>query len=427
MTLTDLLDPLVDASFKGYPHGAPPLRRSQIGAQGWNVLRGDLPLPLALIKADALAHNLGWMQRFASERGLQLAPHGKTSMSPQLFTRQLAAGAWGMTVANVAQLRIAVAAGATRCLIANQVFQAQDLAALQRLQLQQPGLRVVFLLDSLAQLALIDAWWREQAGQAPFDVLLEVGVAGGRTGCRSLESALVLAAAAHASLALRLVGIECYEGLGVTGEQPADRRYADALMAQVCALAQACDAQGYFQTDEVLISAGGSAIFDLVASHMQPQLKRPVQGILRSGCYVTHDHGQYRRMLSAVGLRLGCSTTLHAALEVWTAVQSLPEPGLAILTAGKRDISYDMHLPVPMAVCRAGSSAIEPLPEGYRVSGLNDQHAYLRWDSDTAVPLAVGDKVALGVSHPCTTFDKWRWMPVVDASYSVVDAITTCF
>ena len=78
--MTDVLDPLLDATFKGYPHGAAPLRRSQVGAQGWNVLAGDLPLPLAVIRRDALAHNVGWMQRYADDAGVRFAPHGKTTM-----------------------------------------------------------------------------------------------------------------------------------------------------------------------------------------------------------------------------------------------------------------------------------------------------------------------------------------------------------
>jgi D-serine dehydratase len=39
----------------------------------------------------------------------------------------------------------------------------------------------------------------------------------------------------------------------------------------------------------------------------------------------------------------------------------------------------------------------------------------------------VGDRVCLGLSHPCTTFDKWRWMPIVDEELNVVDAIVTWF
>ena len=124
MTLQDLLDPLLDASQKGFPHHSGPLRRSAVGSQGWNVLNGDLPLPLAVIRRDALDGNLKWMQGFADGQGVGLAPHGKTTMSPQLFRRQLEAGAWGLTFATVGQLRAGVAAGATRCIIANQVFRA---------------------------------------------------------------------------------------------------------------------------------------------------------------------------------------------------------------------------------------------------------------------------------------------------------------
>ena len=72
MNLQDLLDPILDPLQKGIPHHAPPLRRSEIGSQGWNVLRGDLPLPLAVIRRDALAGNLRWMQDFAAGQGVGL-------------------------------------------------------------------------------------------------------------------------------------------------------------------------------------------------------------------------------------------------------------------------------------------------------------------------------------------------------------------
>lgn len=426
MIAPGLLDPVIDASFKGFPHDAAPVRRSEIARRGWNVLRGDLPLPVALIKLDALQHNLQWMQRFVRERGLQLAPHGKTSMSPQLFSRQIAAGAWGMTVANVAQARTAIGAGAGRCLIANQVFQAVDLLALSVISRDRPALRLVFLLDSAAQLGLIEDWWRAH-GERPFEVLIEVGVPAGRAGCRSAQAALALAALAHASSAVRLVGVECYEGLGATGSSDADTLYAKSLMRQVIDLAHACDERDYFDGQEVLISAGGSAVFDLVAGDLRPALKRRVTGILRPGCYLTHDQGHYRRMVSVVAQRLGCGATLYAAMEVWTAVQSLPEPDLAILTAGKRDISYDMDLPIALARCARGTRTVVPAPADWKVTALNDQHAYLRWANAAQPPLEVGDLIGLGLSHPCTTFDKWRWMPLVDDAYNVVDAIVTCF
>jgi D-serine dehydratase len=422
--MTDLLDPLLDATFKGFPHGAAPLPRSQVGAQGWNVLAGDLPLPLAVIRREALAHNVDWMQRFANAAGVRLAPHGKTTMSPQLFQRQLDAGAWGLTFATVTQMQAGLAAGARNILIANQVLDAADLGAIAALHDTHPDVRVVFLLDSEAQLALIEA----VSADLPFEVLLEVGVAGGRTGVRAHDAALALARRAHASGAVTLVGIECYEGLGNTGRSEDDRPAVDDLLDRVERLARDCDGERLFGGDEVMVSAGGSAVFDLVVPRLRMSLSRPVAGLLRSGCYVTHDQGHYQRLVHAVNRRLGCSDAqgLRAALEVWARVQSMPEPGLAILAVGKRDISHDLGPPIPLATCARASRERVPAPEGWAVEKLNDQHAYLHLTPDTH-GLQVGDLVCLGLSHPCTTFDKWRWMAVVDEDYTVVDAIVTCF
>ena len=428
-TLQDLLDPQLDRSYKGFPHTSGPLRRSEIGAQQWNVLKGDLPLPLAVVKQASMKHNLGWMQKFAQSQGVDMAPHGKTSMSPQLLKRQLDQGAWGLTFATVAQMRAGITAGAKRLMIANQVITAIDLAGIQDMLREYPGLRIVFLVDSLAQLALIAAWVAEHGGSTvvPFEVLLEIGVMGARTGCRNQADALALAKAIHASPACRLVGIETYEGGGATGNSEADKAYADTLMQRVCDIALACDQQGFFDNEEVLMTAGGSAIFDLVSGWLKPRLSRPVRGLLRSGCYITHDHGNYKRLVGAVNARLHDSDGLRPALEVWAAVQSCPEPGLAILAVGRRDLSYDLEMPVPIFSLSAAATAPLAAPEDWKITSLNDQHAYLHGSGPEHAALQVGDLVALGISHPCTTFDKWRWMPVVDDHYTVCDALLTCF
>jgi D-serine dehydratase len=197
-------------------------------------------------------------------------------------------------------------------------------------------------------------------------------------------------------------------------------------MARLHALASACDGQNLFEADEVLITAGGSAIFDLVARHLKPALARPVRGILRSGCYLTHDHVHYRQMLRCVGERLQLRETLKPALELLSMVQSCPEPGLALLSMGKRDVSFDLDLPVPLWRCDLGAAAPTPAPDDWRITALNDQHAYLRWDDPARAP-RVGQIVGSGISHPCTTFDKWRWMPVVDEGYRVIDAVSLHF
>jgi len=421
------MTPALGPWLKGFPPDAAPVAPSEIAARGWNLLAGDLPLPLAALDREALAHNIRWMQAYAREQGVDLAPHGKTTMSPELFARQLGAGAWGITFANIFQLRVGVAAGVRRALIANQLVQEVELTALQSLRVQHGDLRVAFLVDSPAQLQRIGAWVAAHPGTAAFEVLLEVGVPGGRTGVRDHDDALTLARALRASAAVRLVGIECYEGLGASGDDARDREYADALMQRLAAVAQACEREALFECDEVIVSAGGSGIFDLVAARLRLDLRHPVRGLLRSGCYVTHDHGHYRRLVQRVDARCGCSDGLRPALQLWTCVQSLPEPGLAILTAGRRDVGFDMGLPQPIGVAARGASRVEPIDPGWQISALNDQHAYLNLGTNGSRSLAVGDRVVLGISHPCTTFDKWHWMPIVDAQHNVVDAVTIHF
>ncbi|MBQ1763837.1 MAG: amino acid deaminase [Aquincola sp.] len=427
---SSLLDPLLDQRLKGWPSAAAPRRASEVAQTGWNVLAGDLPLPLALVKREALDHNVAWMQRQVRAWGIDLAPHGKTTMSPQLFQRQLQAGAWGISFATVHQLATGVAAGVQRAIIANQVFGDDDLAALQAMLQADAALRVAFLVDSAAQLGLIEQWFAAHAGSRPFEVLVEIGVPGGRTGCRTHDEAVALCTRLHASPAVRLVGIECYEGLGAQGRTEADLPYAQALMDRVQAIARQADEAGWFEGDEVLLTAGGSAIFDLVAPALRMALRKPVRGLLRSGCYITHDHGFYKRMVGVVNQRCGCSDAegLRPAMEVWAAVQSRPEPGLAILAVGKRDISFDLDLPVPFARAARGQLQPQAVPASWQVTGLNDQHAYLRWQpEDEATAPAVGERIGLGISHPCTTFDKWHWMPVVDHDYRVSGAISMHF
>ncbi|MGI4778420.1 MAG: alanine racemase [Janthinobacterium lividum] len=426
----DIADPLFDSRFKGFPRTAEPVRRSAIAQRGWNLLAGDLPLPVALLKREALEHNLDWMQKRVRDWGIDLAPHGKTTMSPQLFRRQLDGGAWGITFATVTQLAVGVAAGARRTLIANQVVGEQDLAGIQLLLRTHPGLRIVFLVDSEAQLDLIESWSREHTESVPFEVMIEIGVEGARTGCRTHAQAIALAARLRASDAAELVGIECYEGQGASGESGPDTAYADALMDRVEAVARHCEAHDLFECDEVLLSAGGSALYDLVALRMKPALGLPVRGLLRSGCYVTHDHGTYQRLQVSIDARMHCAAgeSLRPAMEIWALVQSRPEPRLAIIAMGKRDISFDLSMPTPIARAARGALRTAGVPASWEITALNDQHGYLRWsEADDALAPVIGERIGFGISHPCTTFDKWHWMPVVEDDYHVTDAVSMHF
>jgi D-serine deaminase-like pyridoxal phosphate-dependent protein len=405
------LDEALDQRDRWLPPGAGEVPLHRVAARGWHALT-DLLFPVLVLKERALAHNLDLMARFCRASGVSLAPHGKTTMSPQLIARQLDAGAWGVTAASPAQARLFRGFGVERIVLANQVVDPVGLEWLAG----ESG-RVYCLVDSLRAVELMDAGL---AGRGPVAVLVEMGLAGGRTGCRTLEDGRRVAEAVGRSRSLRLAGVESFEGVV---PEPGER--VDGVLRDVRALAESLGRNGAFDgLDEVLVTAGGSSFFDRVVHHLGGRwdLGRPVRVVLRSGCYLTHDHGPYER-LSPFGGRLPGWEPLKQAMEVWGLVHSRPEPDLAIVGFGKRDVSYDMGLPRPLTV-RSRDGSARPA-SGMEVFRLNDQHAYLRLPA--ADGLAVGDAVGCGLAHPCTVFDRWRSIPVVDEDYRVLGAVRTYF
>jgi D-serine deaminase-like pyridoxal phosphate-dependent protein len=178
-------------------------------------------------------------------------------------------------------------------------------------------------------------------------------------------------------------------------------------------------AAGLVDPTSLVLSAGGSAYFDRVAERLVRSIAgRTATVVLRSGCYVTHDHGAYSAMAPIV------DRPLLPALELIATVLSTPEPGTAIVNFGRRDAPFDAGLPIPLWVRSA--RRVTNAADSMWVDRLNDQHAWMRMP-DGAAPVAVGDTVGFGISHPCTAFDKWRRVPLVDDEYAIIDVLTTRF
>lgn len=425
--MTDLGATLLDQCTKGMPGGIAPFRLDAIGARGWNVLNQDLPLPLAVLKDGALTHNSAWMRDFLGRSRVDIAPHGKTTMAPQLFRRQLADGAWAITLATAQQVQVARAHGVRRIILANQMigpaFTGYVLAELKA----DPGFEFFCIVDSLENVAQLAEATRTAAIGRPLQVFLEGGMAGGRTGVRDRGTGLAVARAVHAAPGLALRGVEGFEGLtsGTRAEAEAQvRGFLDLLVD----LALACEREDLFAPGEVILTAGGSAFYDMVIARLlHAGLSRPARVITRSGCYLSHDSVSYRRFFADIVDRTpeaAAGGGLRPALEVWAYVQSRPQPDKVLLTMGKRDVGVD-DMPVAQAWFRPGENAPREMPAGHRVVAHNDQHCHMMVPADS--PLAVGDMVGFGVSHPCLTFDKWQVICVVDDAYNVVSAIRTFF
>lgn len=391
------------------------------GLVGRDVTALEEPLasfstPLLVLDGPGMAHNLQVMADWVSEHGLELMPHGKTTMAPVLWRRQLEAGATGITVATGWQADVALRAGIPTVQIANMCLDPALLRRLAGWLSEHPAQELVCWADSLRAVELMEEALPETAR---LGVLVELGADGGRTGARTDAEALAIAERVAASPVLSLRGVSGYEGaLGHDRSETAlgaVRTYCERLAALGERARDLAEGPAW-------ITAGGSAYPDLVAAAIAEV--PGTRAVLRSGAYIVHDSGFYRG-ISPLDRDRGLPEreALLPAMHAYARVVSQPEPGLALLDAGKRDVPFDEGLPVPLAVSDTLGGVERPLSA--EVTALNDQHCFLRWDGEA--PVAIGDVVTLGLSHPCTAFDKWRLIPVLDAGGIVTEAVETFF
>jgi D-serine dehydratase len=401
----DLSAQPIPVGSKGFTvrHGGPPISGETLAAAGATLFGGRLSFPVLILRDGAVTHNIDSLARFTTAHGLELAPHAKTAMAPQLFARQLDAGAWGLTVATIDQVRVLREFGVRRVLLANELLDAGAAVWLAEELLADPSFEFCCYVDSLAGVRLLEqalstvpSW---MATGRRLNVLVELGFTGGRTGVRSLDAGRQVARAVAATSTVAVIGVAGYEGgLGAT-------RFAGVLdrvetwCRSLLELLELLRADGVL-SGPGLVTAGGSSFPDVV-TRVFADRPAGVTAVLRSGSYLTHDEGLYAR-LSPFTAPAGSDYRLRPALELWAQVLSRPEPGLAVLGAGRRDIGFDQGMPPA-----------------------DDQHAYLELPEDH--PLKPGDLVQLGISHPCTTLDHWRYVVLLDDGDRVLDVVSTFF
>lgn len=414
----------LDRWVKGAPLGLE-VERSDLEALDWHLTDDRTATPVAVLRRDHVAHNIEVMGAFCALHDVRLAPHAKTTMSRELVQDQLDAGAWGLTVAVPHQAAVLLGWGVDRVLIANEVVDEAALRWLARELAGRPDLTVHWYLDSRAGL---EAAERALAGVLPAHVsagvLVELGHPGGRTGVRSVQEALELARAVHASEHLHLAGIAGYEGTVGAGREPDVLARVRHFLEEVARLYAAVHDESLLGGGgSGVVTAGGSAYFDLVTQTLGPLRELGAELVLRSGCYLTHDHGFYEQM-SPASTAEWPHGRFRPALEVWGTVLSRPEESLALLNLGRRDVSYDLGLPLPIWHARRGSRELRPML-GAQITALADQHAFMQLPEGSEV--RVGDLVGVGVSHPCTTFDRWPAFLILDEDHRVVDFLSTSF
>ncbi len=415
----------------------------QLVTTGWNILAEEVSLPIAVLSDKAIANNAQWMQTFSEKSQVQLAPHGKTTMAPELFKLQLAQGCWGITLATMPQVVNAYHQGIKRIILANQLvgrFHALQLVEL----LRDTNFEFYCFVDSIENARWLGEFFNEYALEnISVNVLLEIGVNGGRCGWRDLDNIAPLVATLKAYSQLNIAGISFYEGV-IHGDQ-AYEKICEFIEGIKRLFSQLTD-QNAFSDRKPIITGAGSAWYDVVAKQLTLPLnsnstEQKSKGneldfipVIRPGCYLIHDTGIYQDAQQNVMARsqLACDLAgdLSSSLTVWAYVYSVPEPGLVIIGLGKRDCAFDAGLPTPELFYRP--KQLEPsqtkpskAPSHWQVVKIMDQHCMMKvGESDDIKP---GDIISFSTSHPCLTIDKWRKIGIVDEAFNVTKQIATYF
>jgi D-serine deaminase-like pyridoxal phosphate-dependent protein len=415
-------DEVLDWRWKGFPALPAGLRVSEFVASRPSLFDAGFSWPVATLRASAIDHNVGVLATWCEDNGVLLAPHGKTTMMPALFSRQLAAGAWAMTAATPWHVRVYKANGVRRVFLANEVVDVDFIQWLAAERKADPEFEFFCYVDSVTGVELLGDVLAvgDSTEPRPLGVLVEIGPMGGRTGCRTRDEVWAVAQAVQRHPSLMLVGVAGWEGPFGHGRDESTLTIIRTFVQELADTLRDLDTDTLLdpRAPYFILTCGGSEQVDVVTSVLRaaPQCSRPVRSVLRSGSYITFDQGLYAEKSSLAPL-------LRPAIEIWCQVLSTPEPGLAVIGAGRRDVSFDAGLPI--ALWRRSVRGGEVVPFDVAVSKVNDQHAFL--DITASDTIEVGDLVGLGISHPCTTHDKWQMMPLLDDERHVIDCVRSFF
>jgi D-serine dehydratase len=384
-----------------------------------NLLKEDLPLPAAIIYEAAIKNNLAWMQTYACEHGIQLAPHGKTTMAPALFKQQIDAGAWGMTLATAEQVIVAYRHGVRRLLLANQLVGRANMDLISKV-LDDPSVEFYCLVDSAENVQALNNFYDHR--KQSLNVLIEIGSEQGRCGCVDGDAVQAVLSALNLSKNIRLAGLEFYEGVLKDAEQIESflnyfhKTYVDLSERDV------------FDVDTILLTGAGSAWYDKVAALFKELVGSTVLCLIRPGCYLIHDKGLCDRgqkaILSRNTFARQMNTQLTSSLEVCAYVLSKPVANRIVVGLGKRDVAFDAGLPIPQWSYRQDWSNPKPVGNMY-VTNLMDHHTYIDIEEETDIE--VGDIIGFATSHPCLTLDKWACLYKVDHKLNILDEVRTYF
>ncbi|GAC18243.1 alanine racemase [Paraglaciecola arctica] len=399
---------------------------TDLNNKGWDLLAEEVSFPIAVIKEKQLLNNAKWMQEFSDRASVKLAPHGKTSMAPELFKMQLEQGCWGMSLATVPQVVNTFEHGVNRIILANQLVGAYHMKLIADLLLTT-DIEFYCFVDSIENIHALGKYF--SGVNVSLNILIEIGVLQGRCGWRDTQNIDPLLDAIEQYPHLHLCGISFYEGV-IHGNDAAEKIVT--FINSICTMVGRLYSENRFDIKDIIVTGAGSAWYDIVSRELSSNkdtLGISYIPIIRPGCYLIHDKGIYQaaqnEIISRSQLACDISGELISNLELWAYVHSVPEPGLAVIGLGKRDVAFDAGLPIPEYIYRPGNKKPQAIEGGSEVINIMDQHCMMTFGSKTS--LQPGDIVIFATSHPCLTMDKWRRIGLIDSNFVVKKTIETFF
>ncbi|KAK3934838.1 hypothetical protein QBC46DRAFT_398834 [Diplogelasinospora grovesii] len=327
-----------------------------------------LDTPSMIVDLDQMEENISKMMSLLLPTGIDIRPHLKTTKSPILAAKLIAAGCKGGCVAKLSEAEVMVDAGIDDIFITCEIVGPPKVARLVALFQRAPLLRVV--VDSLDGATAIDSAL-QSAGLTGLQVLLDVNVGQNRTGVPPLSHTLELARDIARLKNLKIIGIHGYEGHLQHVHSRAERETnCREAMSKLAGTADLLREHGF---DIRVVTTGGTGTAEFCAT---------CPGIteVQPGSFIFMDT-DYRNAL-ADGQRVGFSNSL----TILCTVISHPEPKRVVIDAGLKSLTTD-----------SGYSEPKGLP-GVRYQDEGDEHGSLIWTHD-GFDLKVGDRVEMIPSH----------------------------
>ncbi|QGY33190.1 alanine racemase [Pantoea cypripedii] len=422
----------LSSGFRGFPPGAEPVASTDIASRNWSPVTGEMALPLLSLDLQTFNDNVDAMMSIVKSHGAKIAPHGKTPMSPVLARQMVDSGAWGTSVADLRQAEVMLAGGLNKILLANQIGGHAAVTRLAGLLRKYPKAELLLFVDTPEFIDALEEQYAQEPSLPPLGLLIEISCGRGGVSTEGEFAAMLHRIDSNNDERLTLQGIAFYEGTCMKEDIHETEENLKKLFERVDKSLFLLK-EVFGDQENVIISAGGSSLFDYVIEYFtRAREKYPtIQLLLRSGACFFSDNGNIRARLGRIAGRgkLGKESSMIIAsffkptLRLWAEVISRNGESIAICGLGMRDSSIDQGVPIPLALWRGGNKVADIMDKSQTVK-LNDQHAFIDIHEEE---FRVGDVIEFGIRHPCTCIDKHDIIYGLNQNVTVTAAYKTFF